>query len=56
MSGMRFRPSALFPLALSVIAFALILELVLSGINVNSVPDGYLFSVSYQFPPNLIAC
>lgn len=43
---MRFRPSALFPFVSSAIAFALVIVLVLSGTNPNSVPDAYLLSVS----------
>jgi hypothetical protein len=46
MSSERFRLSALFPFVFSSIAFALVLVLVLSGTNPNSVPDGYLLSVS----------
>jgi len=46
---MRFRPSALFPLVFSSLAFALVLVLVLSGTNPDLIPDGYLLSVS-QLP------
>ncbi|PMD53700.1 uncharacterized protein K444DRAFT_144369 [Hyaloscypha bicolor E] len=44
MSSMRFRPSALFPFVTSLIAFALVLILVLSGTNPNLIADGYLLS------------
>ena len=48
---MRFRPSALFPLVFSSIAFALVLVLVLSGTNPGVIPDGYLLSVSQEQSP-----
>ncbi|KUJ23951.1 uncharacterized protein LY89DRAFT_712907 [Mollisia scopiformis] len=43
-SPMRFRTSALFPFVTSIIAFALVLVLVISGTNPGSVPDAYLIS------------
>ncbi|KAF8853479.1 hypothetical protein BDZ45DRAFT_806581 [Acephala macrosclerotiorum] len=41
---MRFRPSAVFPFVSSIIAFALVLALVISGTRPGSIPDGYLLS------------
>ncbi|RDW87460.1 hypothetical protein BP5796_03154 [Coleophoma crateriformis] len=41
---MTYRPSALFPLVSSIISFALVLLLVLSGTRPDMVPDGYFLS------------
>ncbi|RDW73328.1 hypothetical protein BP6252_07235 [Coleophoma cylindrospora] len=43
---MTYRPSALFPLVTSVISFALVLLLVLSGTRPDLVPDGYFISLN----------
>lgn len=50
----RFQLSALFPFALSSIAFALVIVLVLSGTTPDSLPDVYLLSVSKKLRLSLL--
>jgi hypothetical protein len=50
MSGnIKFRLSALFPLVLSCISWALVIVLLLSGTNPDLISDGYLLRVSELF-------
>lgn len=46
MSEKRLQLSALLPLALSVLSFALLFDLVLSGQNINTSADEYFLTVS----------